>query len=179
MDSLVREYLPHDSVAICKQRNKINKSLRRHMKQKNYGQLQTELDALRANIVPLDEVTYVTMIFGHLQLRNGLAQADAVLEQVVQTDFVHPSLKRLLSGFLTSLKSLEQFDAFPNTTAILKAYLPFMEIATEVRRLRLLGFRVAMSDRIKKGEIMLDTPTDSVDIDDEEDDKEELDLRSI
>ena len=177
MDSLIREYLPEERVEVCKQRGKVVKSLHRAMKQKDFSQLETQLAELRAGTVPIDEVLFVTMVFGHLQLRDGLPQAFSVVHEMVKADHIHPSLKQLVAGFVQSLMTLDQFDAFPNRTALLKAYLPFMEIATEIRKLRILGFRVAMSDRIKSGEILL--PRDSVEEEDVGLDFSEEDMQPI
>jgi hypothetical protein len=179
VDQLIREYLPEEKTEICKQRNKAAKSLHRAMKQKDLARLETQLAELRSGVLPVDEVLFVSMFFGHLQLREGLPQAVAVAEEMARADHIHPSLKELVSGFVNSLETLEQFDAFPNRTAILKAYLPFMEIATEVRKLRILGFRVAMSDRIKKGEVLLPAEAPAEDDFAQFSDEEELDLESL
>jgi len=171
MDQLIREYLPSDSVPVCKERNKINKTLSKLMKQKKFRELEVELEKLRSNTVPLDEVTYVSMLFGYLQLTgHGVAAAESVANRMNEVDFIHPSLKRLINGFITSLKTLEKFDALPNTTAILKAYIPFNEIATDIRKMRILAFRVSMDERIKSGAILLPNTVD---------DEEDIDIRSL
>ena len=165
---------------VCKQRRKIVKSLHRAMKQKDGSRLESQLAELRGGIVPIDEVMFVSMVFGHLQLRNGLPQAVSVVDEMMRAEHIHPSLKHMVSGFIDSLRTLEQFDAFPNRTALLKSFLPFMELATEVRKLRILGFRVAMSDRIKRGEILLPTESSPEDEDDfaSFSDDEDLDLNN-
>lgn len=126
------------------------------MKQKKFGDLETQLESLRSNIVPLDEVTYISMLFGYLVLpRHGIRAAESVAVQMSSVDFIHPALKNLVTGFIKSLKSLEKFDAVPNHTALLKASLPFLEIATEIRKLRILAFRVTMDQKVKAGEVIL------------------------
>ena len=156
MDQLIRDYIPSDNVEVCKQRNRINKGILRCMKQKKFSDLETQLESLRSNIVPLDEVTYISMLFGYLVLpRHGIAAAETVAVQMSSVDFIHPALKNLVTGFIKSLKSLEKFDAVPNHTALLKASLPFLEIATEIRKLRILAFRVTMDQKVKSGEIIL------------------------
>lgn len=126
------------------------------MKQKKFGDLETQLESLRSNVVPIDEVTYISMVFGYLVLpRHGVASAESVLEQMKSVDFIHPALKNLVDGFIKSLKTLEKFDAIPNHTALLKASIPFLEIATEIRKLRILAFRVAMDQRVKSGDVVL------------------------
>lgn len=126
----------------------------RLMAQKKSKELEQELEKLQSNIVPLDEVTYVTMVFGYLLLpHHGLPAAYAVLARMKSVDHMHPALLEMVGTFLSSLEALDKFDSFPNRTAILKGMLPFQEIATEIRRMRMLGFRVAMSDQIKSGQI--------------------------
>jgi hypothetical protein len=98
------------------------------------------------------------LIFGYLQFPEGLDDAEIVADSMIKTEYIHPSLKDLISGFISSLKTLKQFDAFPDRVSLLKASLPFSEIARVVRKMRILGFRVAMSDRIKSGEIVLEEP---------------------
>jgi len=163
MDALIREYSPQDRVEICKEREKIVKSLRKLMKTKDMDKLRGRLVELRSGVVPLEETTFVTMVFGHLQLRDGLPEAEAVVAEMSRSDFIHPALKSAVSSFVSSLRTLEQFDAFPNRTAILKSFIPFHEIALQVRKMRILAFRVAMSDRMKKGEIMLPANTEEAD----------------
>jgi hypothetical protein len=158
VDSLIREYLPEDKVEIAKERSKIVKSLHQLMRTKELDKLREKLAELRGGVVPLDETVFVTMIFGHLQLRDGLVEAESVVLEMCKSDFIHPALKSMVSSFVRSLKLLEQFDAYPNRTAILKSFIPFLEIATQVRKMRILGFRVSMSDRIKRGEILLPQP---------------------
>ena len=188
MDQLIREHLPQDSVPVCKERAKVHKTLIRCMKQKNYKDLESELEKLRSNVVPLDEVLFTAMVFGYLQLpRFGLPAAESVCAEMQSAEFIHPALKRMVSGFLLSLRSLEKFDALPNTTAILKAYLPFMEIATEVRKLRILAFRVSMDERIKAGEVLLPAePFDEEDLEDDQslpsadlDEEDSIDSRTL
>lgn len=179
MDSLIREHLPQDSVEVCKERSKVNKALHRFMKQKKYGELEKKLEELRSGTLPLDEVTFVAIIFGHLQLKDGLPHAESVASEMQAVDFIHPSLKSMVSSFVSSLKTLDQFDAYPNKTALLKAYLPFMEIATDIRKLRILGFRVAMSERVKAGEIVLPSASESIDEDVLDDIEDEIDHRTL
>ena len=129
--------ITHEEKSVKKQRAKINKIVWRHMKQQNSSDLEIELEKLRSNVVPLDEKTYVTMLFGYLLLpKQGIPAAESVLSRLSGEDFIHPVLKRALSRFLGSLKLLAQYDAFPNRTAVLKAYIPFMEIATQVKEKR-------------------------------------------
>ena len=161
MDHLIRDYIPSDKVEICKQRNRINKTLFRCMKQKKFSELEKHLESLRSNIVPLDEVTYITMLFGYLVLPNhGLIAAEAVAKSMSEVEFIHPALKNLVTGFIKSMKTLERFESLPNHTAILKATIPFVEIATEVRKLRILAFRVTMDQKVKSGDITLPSPED-------------------
>jgi hypothetical protein len=155
VDSLIKDYLPEDTTAICKQRSKLTKTLVKRMRRNEMDKLREQLGELRSGVTPLDETMFVTMIFGHLQLRGGLVEAESVVAEMMKSEFIHPSLKSAMSSFVASLRTLEQFDAFPNRTAILKSLLPFLEIATEVRKMRILAFRVAMSDRIKNGEVIL------------------------
>ena len=162
VDALIREYSPQDRVEVCKERAKIARSLHKLMKTKDLDKLRERLMELRSGIVPLDETMFVSMVFGHLQLRDGLVEAESVVAEMGKSDFIHPALKSSVSSFVSSLRTLDQFDAFPNRTAILKSFIPFMEIAQEVRKMRILAFRVAMSDRMKKGEIML--PTNAKDL---------------
>jgi len=173
MDQLIREYIPSDNVEVCKQRAKINKNLLRSMKQKKFGDLEIQLESLRSNVVPIDEVTYVSMVFGYLILpRHDVSSAESVVERMYTVDFIHPSLKNLLTGFIKSLKTLEKFDAVPNHTALLKASLPFLEIATEIRKLRILAFRVTMDQKVKSGEVVLPETKN-------EDDDDEYDLPRV
>ena len=153
--SLIHEYLPQDRVDICKQREKTMKHIHRLMRTKDFAKLGERLTELRSGVVPLEESTFIAMIFGHLQLKDGLSQAESVLTEMNKSDFIHPSFKQAVSSFLSSLRTLEQFDAYPNRTALLKAYIPFSELAIQVRKMRILAFRVAMDDRVKKGEILL------------------------
>jgi hypothetical protein len=154
MDTLVREHLPEENVDVCRQRNRVNKQIHRLMKQKKSKELELELEKLRSGIIPLDEVTYITLIFGSLLLpKQALPVAEAAFSNMQRVEYMHPALLELVGGFLTSLSVLEKFEAFPNRTAILKAMIPMQEIATDIRRLRMLGFRVAMSERIRTGQI--------------------------
>jgi hypothetical protein len=125
------------------------------MRTKEFTKLEERLTELRSGVVPLEESTFVAMIFGHLQMKDGLPQAESVLAEMNRSDFIHPSFKQAVTSFLSSLRTLQQFDAFPNRTALLKAYIPFSELAIQVRKMRILAFRVAMDDRVKKGEILL------------------------
>jgi hypothetical protein len=167
-DALIREYLPQDRVEICRQRASIIKEMHRLMKTKRFGPLGDRLTELRSGVVPLDESTFVAMVFGHLQLPQGLSQAESVVVEMCKNDFIHPSLKETVASFVNSLRTLEQFDAFPNRTALLKAYIPFAEIARDVRKMRILAFKVAMSDKIKKGEVVLPATPDMESTDDDE-----------
>lgn len=167
-DALIREYLPQDRVEICRQRASIIKEIHRLMKTKRFGPLVDRLTELRSGVVPLDESTFVAMVFGHLQLPEGLIQAESIVVEMCKNDFIHPSLKETVASFVNSLRTLEQFDAFPNRTALLKAYIPFAEIARDVRKMRILAFKVAMSDRIKKGEVVLPATPDKDSTDDDE-----------
>ena len=167
-DALIREYLPQDRVEICKRRAVIIKDMHRLMKTKRFGPLSERLAELRSGVVPLDESTFVAMVFGHLQLPDGLVQAESVVAEMCKNEFIHPSLKESVASFVSSLRTLEQFDAFPNRTALLKAYIPFAEIARDVRKMRILAFRVAMSDRIKKGEVVLPATPDKDSTDDDD-----------
>jgi hypothetical protein len=164
MDQLIRQYIPADSVEICKQRNRLNKTIMRCMKQKKFSELEVHLESLRSNLLPLDEVTYTSILFGYLvHPKHGLSAAESVCERMSSVDFIHPALKNFVSGFIRSLKSLEKFDALPNHTAVLKASIPFLEIATDVRKLRILAFRVTMDQRVKSGEVVLPNQTDQDD----------------
>ena len=154
VDSLIRGYLPSDKVETTKERARVVKSLHQLMRQKEMDKLRDKLTELRSGIIPLDETLFVTMVFGHLQLRGGLIEADSVVGEMNNSDFIHPALKSMVSSFVNSLKALYQFDAFPNRTAIVKSFIPFFEIAMQIRKMRILAFRVAMSDRMKNGEVL-------------------------
>lgn len=161
--------LENEAKTIVKQRNKIMKAARRHMKQVNSAALEVELEKLRSNVVPLDEVAYVTLIFGYLLLpKHGVPAAESVLARLDVEDFVHPALKRAIGGFVHSLKELERYDAFPNRTAILKAQLPLAEIATKVKVARLS----AQASFIKKQSVAADTEGELAD----DDSAHELDI---
>lgn len=167
MDKLIREYLPEERVELLKQRKKDAKKIVSLMKTNKQGELRNMLEHLRSGSLSLDEVGFVTLIFAYLQLPKGRQDAEQVTGLMMRAESIHPSLKELLSGFVSSLKTLEQFDAYPDRVSIVKAYVPFSEIANRVRNMRLLGFRVAMNDRIKRGEIMLDSsdPEDDPSVD--------------
>ena len=134
--------IPVEVKPVVKQRRKINKLIWQHMKQHNSDQLEIELEKLRSNVVPLDEVTYVHMFFGYLLLpKQGIPSAESVLDRMHAEPFIHPTLKEFLVSFLDSLKTLNQCDAFPNRTAILKSTIPFLEIAAKVKEKRLKSER--------------------------------------
>jgi hypothetical protein len=158
VDRLIREYLPEERMELVKQRNNFSKQIFKLVRQSKTGELRKVLYEVSSGSVALDEVNYVSVIFGYLQLPDGLEDAEIVAGMMMKTEYIHPSLKDLISGFISSLKTLKQFDAFPDRVSLLKASLPFSEIARDVRKMRILGFRVAMSDRIKSGEVVLGEP---------------------
>jgi hypothetical protein len=156
MDTLVRDYLPQDTVEICKQRNKAVKRIHRGMKTKNWDQLEPQLDLFRNNVIPMDEVTYVTLLFGYLiSPRYTLDIAEGLVDHINSVEYIHPVLKRMIGSHVKCLRQLETFDASPNHTSLVKSLVPFLEIATEIRRLRLLSFRVSMGERVRSGDVIL------------------------
>jgi len=155
VDRLIREYLPSENKEALRQRKKAIKDVFLQMRQNNMDQLRTRLAELTSGTVQPDEETYVSIIFGYLQLPEGRLQAQEATLRMLESESIHPSLKDLMSGFISSLKTLDQFGAFPNRVSLLKTYFTFSEIARDVRFMRILGFKVAMRERMNKGEIVL------------------------
>ena len=152
MKDLFNEYLPEEGSDVVDRRIEYHKRLSRCIKKRDWARFDSLLDEMSG--VEPDEITFIVTYFGKL-LSKGLKGTDLIVKEIEASEMLHPSLKRFIIAFHTSMIDFDKFDCFPSEENIRKSMKPFWEVAVQIKQARLRSFRRIMEEKVNLGELEL------------------------
>ena len=142
MTKYVNALLPDERDSVSMARKEYHKKLSLLIRKSDWKKYEALIDSFRTSNISLDEVSFTLLFNGSLLSPDGgTSLASSLIAEMKSSECIHPSLLRIHEAFLSSLKDLEAFDAYPNNLNLRKSLKPLWEISAEFKRMRMRAFR--------------------------------------